>query len=216
MLARQARRGLVGRGPPMLGMGVRRMTGTPVVPPPMGKAEDPLLPNLVIEEAASGLDAGLPMKYDRDIWANPEELVRARPSPLPLDAARRSPPLPPQPPLPLCTPPRTPPPKCLLQLPERHELWWDDGTAEPEWYVDRFGPAHTENSRCVIELLSMFTLVLGGVGGLAVLSGADLHKRAAPRVEHGWPVDLEEYRKQECGRGLAPEALEGIGEEEEE
>uniref|UniRef100_A0A7S1HQX1 Uncharacterized protein n=1 Tax=Phaeocystis cordata TaxID=118079 RepID=A0A7S1HQX1_9EUKA len=175
MLARQARRGLVGRGPPMLGMGVRRMTGTPVVPPPMGKAEDPLLPNLVIEEAASGLDAGLPMKYDRDIWANPEEL-----------------------------------------LPERHELWWDDGTAEPEWYVDRFGPAHTENSRCVIELLSMFTLVLGGVGGLAVLSGADLHKRAAPRVEHGWPVDLEEYRKQECGRGLAPEALEGIGEEEEE
>ena len=57
---------------------VRRMTGSPEFPPPMGKHEDPLMPNLVLEESVTGLDAGLPKLYDRDIWANPDALVRCR------------------------------------------------------------------------------------------------------------------------------------------
>ena len=75
---------------------LRHMTGLPYNPPPRGKHEDPLAPNLVMEEEKTGLAAGLPLVRDRDVWANPDAL-----------------------------------------LPERHELWWDDGTAEPEWYIDR-------------------------------------------------------------------------------
>ena len=85
-------------------------------------------------------------------------------------------------------------------MPERHELWWDDGTAEPEWYVDRDHPRPIATADAAKETLGMLALVLGGVGGLAILAGADLHKRSASRADYGWPVDKEEFKRVECGR----------------
>ena len=135
------------------------MTGLPYNPPPRGKHEDPLAPNLVMEEEKTGLAAGLPLVRDRDVWANPDAL-----------------------------------------LPERHELWWDDGTAEPEWYIDRDFARPMSVPLMSAQLLGMFSLLFFGVGGLAVYLGEDNHKRAASRAEFGWPVDREEFSRVEMGR----------------
>ena len=133
------------RGAPRLRGGshalLRHMTGLPNFPPPRGKHEDPLEPNLVMEEEKTGLAAGLPMVRDRDVWANPDAL-----------------------------------------LPERHELWWDDGTAEPEWYIDRDFPRQMSVPLMSAQLLGMFSVLLVGVGGLAVLMGEENHIRAANRA----------------------------------
>ena len=211
MLARTlARRVRGGSHAPAL---VRFMAGTPNFPPPMGKHQDPLAPDLVIEESASGLDAGLPKLYDRAIWANPDELVRRRsvhPSVSNL-AHRHAPPqdvslLRPCRGTPfalsaLPLPPPTPhPTRLCAQLPERHELWWDDGTAEPEWYVDRDFPRPITPAMASAQLVGMLSFLLFGVGGVAFVLGDDLHRRAAPRAEFGWPVDREDFGRVEMGR----------------
>jgi len=77
-----------------------------------------LFPDLVAEEAKTGLPAGMPMVRESEVWDNPNML-----------------------------------------LPERHELWWDDGTAEPEWFVDRSWPVST--STAAIQLFGALTLVIG-------------------------------------------------------
>eukprot|EP00320_Phaeocystis_rex_P019447 CAMPEP_0119075362 /NCGR_PEP_ID=MMETSP1178-20130426/79598_1 /TAXON_ID=33656 /ORGANISM="unid sp, Strain CCMP2000" /LENGTH=171 /DNA_ID=CAMNT_0007057579 /DNA_START=9 /DNA_END=524 /DNA_ORIENTATION=+ len=154
MLSRRLGRGAL-RAPAL----VRHMVGTPDFPPPMGTAEDPLVPTLVIEESVSGLAAGLPMKPDREIWADPDAL-----------------------------------------LPERHELWWDDGTAEPEWYVDRDHPRPITPAAAAAELGGVLSFVLFGVGGFAYYMGDDMHKRAAPRAEFGWPTDRDDFKRKEMGR----------------
>jgi len=63
-------------------------------------------------------------------------------------------------------------------LPERYELWWDDGEAVPESYVDRTWPVST--SRAAAELASAFLFVGGGVLSLAYMVG-DRLKPCAPR-----------------------------------
>jgi len=88
------------------------------------------------------------------------------------------------------------------QLPERHELFWDDGTAEPEWYVDRTWPV--SNGQAAKELLTVLFVLIFGVGGLAAAVG-DSGRTAVPRSEYGWPIEKEEFRKQELGSKLADE-----------
>jgi hypothetical protein len=73
---------------------------------------------------------------------------------------------------PVCIPPfplnNIPPPPCILpQLPERHELWYDDGTAEPEFYYDR--DWLQSNGTAALELLAMFSAIFGTVGVFAYL-----------------------------------------------
>jgi len=106
-----------------------------------------LFPDLVAEEAKTGMPAGLPMVREKDIWANPDML-----------------------------------------LPERHELWWDDGTAEPEWFVDRTWPV--SNAAAVIQCLGGLAIVIGTASLWAVMLGDNL-KQASPRWEH-MPFDLSQ------------------------
>ena len=54
-------------------------------------------------------------------------------------------------------------------LPERHELFWDDGTAAPEWYVDR--DWHVTTGTAVARLTGVLGFLLIGVGGVAVWVG---------------------------------------------
>ena len=100
-------------------------------------------------------------------------------------------------------------------LPERHELFWDDGTAAPEWYVDR--DWHVTTGTAVARLTGVLGFLLIGVGGVAVwvgdswmqvptpppfpsftLSPHSHHPvtrsqwQASPRVEHGM-TDLQSY-----------------------
>uniref|UniRef100_A0A7S3X1C2 Uncharacterized protein n=1 Tax=Emiliania huxleyi TaxID=2903 RepID=A0A7S3X1C2_EMIHU len=49
-----------------------------------------------------------------------------------------------------------------MLLPERMELWYDDGSAEPEFYYDHEWPV--TNGEAVRDLAIAFTLVLGGIG----------------------------------------------------
>lgn len=53
----------------------------------------------------------------------------------------------------------------MTQLPERHELWYDDGTAEPEFYYDR--DWLQSNGTAALELLGMFSFIFGTVGVFA-------------------------------------------------
>ena len=80
---------------------------------------------------------------------------------------------------------------------ERAELWWDDGTAEPEWFVDRGSagganggrPWALSNSHAASQLASMFLGIAVFVGGGAYLLG-DAAKPAAPRWKYGFPQDM--------------------------
>lgn len=81
---------------------------------------------------------------------------------------------------------------------ERAELWWDDGTAEPEWFVDRGSaggadggrPWVVSNAEAVGQLLGMFS-ILGGVMVVAYALNERL-RPAAPKWVHGYPVDMHE------------------------
>lgn len=72
-------------------------------------------------------------------------------------------------------------------LPERLELWWDDGTAHPEWFVDHEWPVSTATAAAQAggALLFIFTFVGGG----AWLLGDGL-RPAAKRWDHGFPTDM--------------------------
>ena len=84
----------------------------------------------------------------------------------------------------------------LSQLAERAELFWDDGTAEPEWFVDRGSPGGANggrpwavsNGEAVMQLGGMF----GILGGVMLLCYAidDSFRPAAPSWIHGYPVDM--------------------------
>ena len=102
-------------------------------------------------------------------------------------------------------------PHFSLQLPERHELWWDDGTAEPEWYVDRHVDNPVSNQTAVLQLLSMFTFLGVGVGGVAYMMGDRLNP-AASRGEYGFPTDM----KIELDRFHPDRASSGQDEEDED
>lgn len=69
-------------------------------------------------------------------------------------------------------------------LPERYELWWDDGEAVPESYVDRKWPVST--SRAAAELASAFIFIGGGVFALSYMVGDSL-KPCADRGVYGLP-----------------------------
>lgn len=85
----------------------------------------------------------------------------------------------------------------LPQLAERAELWWDDGTAEPEWFVDRGSPGGANGGRswalssgaAVAQLGGMLAFIGVVVGGGGYLLGENL-RPAAKRWEHGYPVDM--------------------------
>mgnify|MGYP003686202349 CR=1 FL=1 len=51
------------------------------------------------------------------------------------------------------------------QLPERHELWYDDGTAEPEFYYDR--DWLQSNGQAALELVGALGFIFGTVGAFA-------------------------------------------------
>jgi len=81
---------------------------------------------------------------------------------------------------------------------ERAEMWWDDGSAEPEWFVDRGSSGGADGGRpwaqsnlgAVAQLGGMFAL-LTGVFGLAYVTFGDGKLRpAAPTWVHSYPVDM--------------------------
>jgi len=82
---------------------------------------------------------------------------------------------------------------------ERAEMWWDDGTAEPEWFVDRGSAGGADGGRpwaqstkeAAMQLGVMFGF-LGCVMGGAMLVGDKLRWKFAgpgPWV-HSYPVDM--------------------------
>jgi hypothetical protein len=83
-------------------------------------------------------------------------------------------------------------------------MWWDDGTAEPEWFVDRGSaggsdggrPWTQSNGAACAQLAGMFG-VLGCVMGAAMLLGERL-RPAAPSWVHGYPVDMHKQFGLEC------------------
>ena len=85
------------------------------------------------------------------------------------------------------------------QLAERAELWWDDGTAEPEWFVDRGSAGGANGGRswamsnggAAAQLFGMLGFIAVFVGGTAYLIG-DSTRPAAPRWDHGYPQDMRE------------------------
>jgi len=90
-----------------------------------------------------------------------------------------------------------------MLLPEKAHLWWDDGTAVPEWYVDRTWPV--SNGRAVSELALALLVILGGGGLVANVIGENL-RPVAPRQEcmpfdlrreHGFPDADEEEEEEE-------------------
>ena len=85
----------------------------------------------------------------------------------------------------------------LSQLAERAELWWDDGTAEPEWFVDRGSAGGADGGRpwslstgaALAQLAGALTFIGVFIGGTGYLLGDSL-RPAAPRWEHGYPTDM--------------------------
>jgi len=84
-----------------------------------------------------------------------------------------------------------------ILLAERAELWWDDGTAEPEWFVDR-GSAGGANggSPWVISDAGAVSQLFGAIGFSLVFFGTgavilgDRYRPAAKRWEHGYPEGI--------------------------
>jgi len=78
-------------------------------------------------------------------------------------------------------------------------LFWDDGTAEPEWFVDRGSaggmaggsPWMQSTGAAAAQLLGVFGFIAVFVGGTAYLIGDSL-KPAAPRWAHGFPYEREQ------------------------
>jgi len=84
-----------------------------------------------------------------------------------------------------------------MLLPERAELWWDDGTAEPEWFVDRGSAGGADGGRgwalsngaATAQLAGALAFIGIFIGGTGYLLG-DALRPAAPRWEYGYPVDM--------------------------
>jgi hypothetical protein len=119
-----------------------------------------------------------------------------------------------------------------LQLAERAELFWDDGTAEPEWFVDRGSaggamggrPWHQSTGMAAAQLGGVFAFIFVFVYGPACLMGDSL-ATAAPRWSHGFPGEPEERLAQQgidgfqgsaVGTGLNVQTKAAAGEAEED
>jgi len=84
-----------------------------------------------------------------------------------------------------------------MLMAERAEWWWDDGTAEPEWFVDRGSsggvnggrPWVTPTNEAAATLVGVLLSIGVFVGGGAYLLG-DALRPAARRHEHGFPQDM--------------------------
>mmetsp|Transcript_18785 Transcript_18785/g.54253 ORF Transcript_18785/g.54253 Transcript_18785/m.54253 type:complete len:164 (-) Transcript_18785:2-493(-) len=74
-----------------------------------------------------------------------------------------------------------------MLLPERMELWYDDGSAEPEFYYDHEWPV--TNGEAVRDLAIAFALVLGGIGTFATMFGERM--RPVDPYQNSWPFDLK-------------------------
>merc|ERR1719203_958277 len=87
-----------------------------------------------------------------------------------------------------------------MLLPERQELWYDDGTAEPEFFAGEKGRPNydVDMKTAAFELAMAFTVVLGGGYSLALLLD-DRHRHVVPWKET-LPFDLRrEYGLKEEG-----------------
>lgn len=110
-----------------------------------------------------------------------------------------------------------------ILLPERAELWWDDGTAEPEWFVDRgsAGGANggrgwaVSNSEAVGQLLTMFGTIAVFIGGGAYLLNNNLQV-AANRWDHGLPENMRSQFGLEKRKGYVGTANPAAGEDDED
>lgn len=79
-------------------------------------------------------------------------------------------------------------------------MWWDDGTAEPEWFVDRGSPGGIDGGRpwavsngmAVAQLMGMFGC-LAAVMGVCWLVD-DKFAYVAPRATHGFPMDMHKLQ----------------------
>ena len=155
---------------------------------------------LVHEEEVTGRGAGQGMPSEAELWSNPEMLVRAPPtSPARVAPSDKSPCARPTP---QTAPPRAAPlapahaPRRPAQLPERAELWWDDGVAVPDWYIDReCWPFET--STAVLHLAIALGVIFGGVGGACYLVG-DMN-RPMVRRDEALPFDLKREYGEERG-----------------
>ena len=96
-----------------------------------------------------------------------------------------------------------------MLLPERSELWWDDGTAQPEWFVDRNWPVSTPTA--ALQLFTVLFGILGGGLAYGYMLGDNI-RAAAPRWEHSIPYDM----KREFGHKYSQYGVAAKYEEEEE
>ena len=194
--------GLAALRPHAAAMAPRRLLSKIATMPPQSIVDDDhLFPDQVLEEEKTGFPVGLPQIREADLWKDGAEgtLVRRIPPPTTATAL-----------LPSTMPSagrsrasvlsKSDAPRCawcVAQLAERAELWWDDGTAEPEWFVDRGSPGGADGGRPwslpVGDALGQLTGVLAFigifVGGAAYLLG-DKMRPAANRWDHGYPQDM--------------------------
>jgi len=105
-------------------------------------------------------------------------------------------------------------------MPERNELWWDDGTAEPEWFVDRNWPVSL--STAAMQLFGAFAVIF--TVGFTYANLLAPRQQVAPRWQH-LPFDMSRefggcegkngMRKAELNKLRAKGELEEDEEEEE-
>lgn len=117
------------------------------------------------------------------------------------------------------------------QLAERAEYFWDDGTAEPEWFVDRGSsggfaggrPWAQSTASAAAQLAGVFLGIAVFIGGPAYIIGDSL-KPAAPRWAYGLPYEREQrlammgidgYQGSAANAGLNPQTMPDAEEEEE-
>lgn len=94
-----------------------------------------------------------------------------------------------------------------MLLPERHELWWDDGCAEPEWFIDRGSAGGADGGRpwalptstAASHLAIAFGSIAFFFGGGAWLLNDNL-RSAVPRHQLGG-----------AAHAFPPETLESFG-----
>ena len=101
------------------------------------------------------------------------------------------------------------------QLAERSELWWDDGTAVPEWFVDRKWPQGL--GQAAMELGTVLLIVVGGGLTYGYMLNDKL-RVAAPRWEHGIPYGQmkREFGHKYAQYGISAKYEDDDDEEEEE
>lgn len=86
-----------------------------------------------------------------------------------------------------------------ILAPERWEFWYDDGTAEPEWVVDRNWPYSTATA--AMQTATVLAVILGTFLSLGTIIGPKV-QRVAHRHEAGMPFEMtQEYGYKYYKRG---------------